>query len=127
MSLFKRNTQTASAWNEYPEVSTFADLPNATAYSGQIYIVLNSSGVYFINYHEAGMYRSNGVVWQYVGSQVEMTSIQVGGSTVVGAPVILNAGNNINLTVDLPSKTITISATGTGTGTGTSIYYPQGW
>jgi hypothetical protein len=127
MSLFKRNIQTSTAWNEYAAYENFDGLPDATAQPGETVVVLNASGVWFINYREAGLYRSNGVVWQYVGSQVETTSIKVDNSTVVGAPITLNAGANINLTVDLPTKTITISATGTGTGTGSSVYFPQGW
>ena len=126
MSLFKRNTQTSSAWNEYPTVTDFASLPPAADNAGVIYIVTESSGIWFVNYHEAGLYRSNGAVWQYIGSAVETTSIRVGSATVVGSPVVLNAGANINLSVDLPTKTITISSTGTSTGGG-SVYFPEGW
>lgn len=124
--IFSRPSAGASGPAEYPTVADFSYLPDATLNAGNIYVVLSSSGIWLINYHEAGMYRSNGVVWQYIGSQVETTSIKVGNSTVVGAPVTLNAGSNISLTVDLPTKTITISSTGGGGG-GDSVYFPDGW
>ena len=111
MSLIKKETRQQTAWNEYPVAANFDSLPPADTNAGQINVVLNSSGVWFVNYHEAGLYRSNGVVWQHLGSQVEMTSIQVGNTTVVGSPVIFNEGPNIDIAVDLPTKTITISAT----------------
>lgn len=35
----------------YPQVINFAGLPSALVYAGQIFIVLNSSGIWPINYH----------------------------------------------------------------------------
>ena len=50
-----------------PTVNTYADLPSAAAHTGQIYIVLTTTGTYpFLN--EAGMYYSNGVTWSRLGN-----------------------------------------------------------
>lgn len=56
-----------SIWNNeiqepYPSVATFADLPLATTVPGQTYVVLATVGL-----DPAGLYFSNGVVWDYLG------------------------------------------------------------
>jgi len=44
-------------------VEFFADLPNVVTFSGQVYVVEKSSGLWLLNRKNAGMYRSNGVDW----------------------------------------------------------------
>lgn len=46
----------------WPEVNYYADLPASPALN-DIYAVLNSSGIWPINYHASGIYRWNGVSW----------------------------------------------------------------
>jgi hypothetical protein len=50
----------------YPEVNTFADLPSAVGHT-DIYAVRASSGLWPINRQPAGLYRSNGSVWNWLG------------------------------------------------------------
>jgi hypothetical protein len=64
-----------SAWPggaTYPTVDNYSQLPDAVESAGDIYIVINSSGVWFINRHEKGLYRSNGTTWIRLGDYVEM-------------------------------------------------------
>lgn len=51
----------------YPEVANFAALPAAAANTSAIYVVLQSTGVYFINRKSAGFYYSDGVDWNFLG------------------------------------------------------------
>lgn len=59
----------ANAKNQlrYPTVNDFASLPPAGDHSGQVYVVLTSTGVYLINRKESGMYYSNGASWTRLG------------------------------------------------------------
>jgi hypothetical protein len=57
----------ASGDGGYPQVETFADLPAPADHIGETFIVLNSTGVYLINRHEAGLYYSNGVAYNRLG------------------------------------------------------------
>ena len=52
---------------EYPEVNTYTDLPDATLNVGNIYVVKTSSGIWLIARKEAGLWRSNGVIWYRLG------------------------------------------------------------
>ena len=53
----------------YPTVNTFADLPSpASDYTGQIWVVLQSTGVYIFSRKEAGLYYSNGSNWSRLGN-----------------------------------------------------------
>lgn len=52
----------------YPEVSNFESLPPANEHIGQIYVVLQSTGIYLINRHERGLYFSNGATWTRLGN-----------------------------------------------------------
>lgn len=45
----------------YPQVNTFADLPDPVANAGLIYVVLTPTGIYILNRKDAGMYYSDGV------------------------------------------------------------------
>jgi hypothetical protein len=51
----------------YPEVATYADLPTASTVTGKIYIVRTTTGVIYINRKLAGIYRSSGSEWLYLG------------------------------------------------------------
>ena len=53
------------------EVANFAALPSAAANSGKNYLVRNSQGVYFVNRKPAGIYTSDGAVWNYDGDATE--------------------------------------------------------
>jgi hypothetical protein len=48
-------------------VANFAALPDAALNSGLLAIVLNSQGVWLINYKAAGLYYSDGATWTYQG------------------------------------------------------------
>ena len=54
----------------YPEVDNFAALPPAAGEAGDIYVVLNSTGIYLINRKEAGLYYSDGATWNRLGDIV---------------------------------------------------------
>jgi len=56
----------------YPQVNTFADLPDPTLHSGEIYIVLQATGVFLINRKRKGFYRSDGVEWTRLGDVISL-------------------------------------------------------
>jgi hypothetical protein len=51
----------------YPTVNAFTDLPPAADHTGEIYIVLTSTGVWLINRKDAGLWYSNGAAWTRLG------------------------------------------------------------
>jgi len=51
----------------YPKADTYADLPVAGDYTGEIYVVLTATGIWGINRKRAGMWRSDGVNWNRLG------------------------------------------------------------
>lgn len=58
---------TGGTTSTYPEVNTFAQLPNPALNNGKIYIVRQASGSYILNRKEAGLYYSNSIVWSRLG------------------------------------------------------------
>jgi len=99
-----------SAGSSYPTVAAFANLPAAASNNGVIYVVQGATGVWFINRHEAGLYRSNGSTWVYLGSDVSTTSLVAGGTTVTADPVTLVNGTNITMTGDAGAGTVTVNS-----------------
>ncbi len=60
--------------NPFPEATNFAALPDATLHNGEVYLVLNPTGVIWVNRKKAGMYISDGASptdWRYLGQQIE--------------------------------------------------------
>jgi glycopeptide antibiotics resistance protein len=53
--------------SSYTEVANFASLPTASTVSGITYLVIATTGVIFINRKLAGLYKSNGTTWDYLG------------------------------------------------------------
>lgn len=53
--------------SRYPEVNTFADLPDVLGKSGEVYLVKTSTGIIFINRKRAGLYLSDGSSWGRLG------------------------------------------------------------
>lgn len=51
----------------YDAVDTFADLPSAEKYVGEVWLVQFATGVIFINRKRAGLYLSNGTSWDRLG------------------------------------------------------------
>ena len=51
-----------------PAINTFAELPSATTNTGEIFVVRNTTGVLFINRKKSGIYKSDGVTWNYFTS-----------------------------------------------------------
>lgn len=60
------NQTISASGSSYPEVTTYALLPAPATVPGEIYVVLTSTGVYFINRHSAGFYVSDGAAWNYL-------------------------------------------------------------
>ena len=59
--------QTISATGtSYVEVANYAALPAPATVPGEIYVVLASTGIYFINRRSAGFYQSDGAAWTYL-------------------------------------------------------------
>jgi hypothetical protein len=75
--------------SNFPQVANYAALPLASSYSGQTYEVLASTGVFLVNRKSAGLYRSNGTSWVYLGD------INVDAATTGNTP----AGNISSTTV----------------------------
>lgn len=76
----------------YPKVNTYADLPAAGDYAGEIYVVLTATGVWGVNRKRSGMWRSDGVNWNRLG--VAATAEELG--AIVGdAPADMKAVRKI--------------------------------
>ena len=52
----------------YPEASTFANLPAAASESGNVYLVLNPSGIWPFTRKQSGLYFSNGSSWSLLNA-----------------------------------------------------------
>lgn len=61
--------QDVAAGTAYPTVTNFAALPapGSVAPPNNIYVVVNSTGVWFINRKERGIYYSDGIAWTRLG------------------------------------------------------------
>jgi len=64
----------------YTEVTNYAALPVASTVTNKIYVVLSTTGIIYINRKLAGMYRSNGTTWDYLGDVSSYVSTS-GGTT----------------------------------------------
>ena len=56
-----------SGGSSYDEVATFANLPTASTQTGKNYIVTTTTGIIYLNRKLAGIYRSDGTNWVYLG------------------------------------------------------------
>lgn len=52
----------------YPEVGTYADLPDAAESTDEIFLVLEPTGTLGIDRKRAGLWRSNGTAWYRLGT-----------------------------------------------------------
>jgi len=52
----------------YPEVVTYADLPDPTEFINETFIVLVGTGIFGLNKKRAGLWRSNGTAWYRLGA-----------------------------------------------------------
>jgi hypothetical protein len=76
------------AANPYPQVTDFASLPSAASNSGKIYIVQTTTGI--IGFRKlAGMWRSDGANWNYLGLYGRNASeiVNVPAGTIVAVDV----------------------------------------
>lgn len=53
-------TYSSTPWGKFSTVQYWADLPTASEWIGRVVLVLNSSSIWPINYHEKGWYYSDG-------------------------------------------------------------------
>jgi len=66
-----------SGGQSYPQVETYADLPPADEHPGEIYIVRTSTGIWFINRKNAGLWRSNGANWVRLGDYPQLSDMSM--------------------------------------------------
>jgi len=52
----------------YPEADTFAELPDAAEWTGRVYLVKVNTGTWLINRKRAGLWYSDGVSWERLGT-----------------------------------------------------------
>ena len=64
---FTGSGSTPTTGSTYSEVNVFTSLPSASSASGEIYVVRNGQGTTVLNRKPAGLYYSNGTVWEYLG------------------------------------------------------------
>lgn len=58
----------------YTKVASYSDLPDPGDNPAKVYIVLESSGVWFVNRYEKGLYYSNGTEWTRLGNYPDYTT-----------------------------------------------------
>ena len=68
-------SQALALGGQYPEVVDFPSLPAAAANTGKDYIVQTATGVWPINRKPAGLYRSNGSTWSWLGDAPSTASL----------------------------------------------------
>jgi len=111
--LRESDATTVVVGESYTHVATYDDLPAANSVNlntiDSYRVVDKTTGVIFINQHKAGFYISTGSAWDYIGPNIETSSIKVGAVTVIGAPIELS-GTNLTLTPDKITSTINIAA-----------------
>ena len=90
-------------------VATYAELPLASGYTDKYYIVDSATGIWLVNRKEAGIYKSNGTAWNYIGTNVDMTSLSDGSISVTGSPVVINGANGITVASDVANTRINLS------------------
>jgi hypothetical protein len=64
---FSGSGGTPTSGSTYPQVNVYSELPLASAYPGQIYVVRQGSGSYVLNRKPSGFYFSTGTVWRFLG------------------------------------------------------------
>jgi len=93
----------------YPEVNTYADLPDATTVSGYVYLVLqNTYTLLIFNTKPAGLYKSNGTSWDFIGALpaiVADNNFKIYDSDDFTRQIAFNAGNISTLN----TRTITMA------------------
>ena len=80
------------AETNYPKVTTWADLPASTA-SGDIYIVLTTTGIPLVNRKPAGLWHDAASGWTYLGNGIT-------GSDVVFTPAGSIAATNVQAAIE---------------------------
>src|SRR5574344_510919 len=92
-------------------VATYANLPTASGYTGQYYIVDTNTGTWLLGtLKKAGLYKSNGTTWVYIDNVPETTSLSDGTTVITGTNIILQGTNGITTTTDTANNKIVISA-----------------
>lgn len=109
-----------SDWQQkaFPQVDYWADLPAVGPSIGLVYIVRNSSGIWPINYHPSGWYRSDGFNWTKFDDIQEILDGQT--LTDIDGPLVGSGGVVTELTGDLnisPSNVIANAHISTSNGT----------
>jgi hypothetical protein len=59
---------TGGGASAYVEVDTYADLPDATTVTGEVYLVLNATGIWPFTRKQSGLYFSNGASWSLLNA-----------------------------------------------------------
>lgn len=91
-------------------VATYANLPAASGYTGQYYIVDTNTGTWLLGtLKKAGLYKSNGTTWVYIDNVPETTSLSDGTTVITGTNIILEGTNGVVTTTDVNNNKITIS------------------
>jgi hypothetical protein len=61
-------SMSAIAGAQYVQVTTFADLPSASLFPGEIYLVKQTTGtIFLLNQRRAGLWLSDGATWERLG------------------------------------------------------------
>jgi hypothetical protein len=109
----------------YPKVDTYNNLPLASEHTDDIYVVRQTTGIWILGTQKVkGMYRSTGSAWDYLANDAELTSLTDGTITVVGSPILLEAGANMGIIADSANNKITLTSTsGNGGANGSNLYY----
>ncbi len=118
----------------YPKVNAFADLPSAVAFAGKIYLVLTTTGTWFVNRKRKGLWRSDGAVWTRMGIAPSKDDMGLGttdnvefGTLKLGASALIKWLSGV-LTIQTDEGTNTdtyLDIKGKGTGIGYIRIYDE--
>lgn len=110
---FQGQNYNPSIMGQNSHVDTYADLPAASLHTGEYWIVDTTTGIPFITQKKAGIYKSDGSIWNYItGTMVDYTSLKVGATTITASPVELAGSSTLTLTPDNINNKITFDTTG---------------
>jgi len=86
------------------EAAVYADLPNPAEHISEIYIVTTPSGIPLVNRKQAGMYRSDGLSWTLLDTDLQADKVYYSGS--ISAGNVQDALETLKLVSDVNSSSV---------------------
>lgn len=86
------------------EAAVYADLPNPAEHMNEIYIVTTASGIPLVSRKQAGMYRSDGISWNLLDTDLQADKVYYSGTVHAGN--VQDALETLKLMSDVNSSSV---------------------